>query len=907
MPSPLPTNTESNKAPKGPTKDKAQGSSPRSTARYYRFGICGGPSSGKTCILTALGMPRIPHPDRLSATLLPPPRLGSSGLKAGTAWIEEQKLRLANGDVPEQNPNIDQRLVLRYKFIDKAKNEHFVELEDYSGELMNARSAAAELAEKLRKRLVEMDGLLIVAQHPRPGAKANEHAPELHSLRGAFAKLREDQLDRSETHVVPMALLVNKWDRTGTLDLSSPSIPVAPQHTHGDRLLLNTHKSTMTVEQAKLLDFLTADQRPPHTTLLDELESASDQHCVAYPVSAFGESRTEIDAATGAKIEKPSNPHELPSFGLEDPFIWLIQQRIELDVERLEKLANTRLLALRPTSVSRCKNEAKRILQRIKTASPDAVRPESVRKRATRLQNIQNLVFACLLFLSVLAGEAVIDATSHRKHRNALDNSADEAGWKTANAWYLDYVAAKAWRHLGYGMVFSRAKADEERLGKLKDEDEKSWASIMEGTKESLSDRKNRAEEHLRLHRDPNNYVCQHADLVLNLKGDWEEDQRRQKASDLLTSFEGRLTSYDAQFQELKKNPRPDYAELLANTRQLDADIQVSQRDIDGLTDKKETGLSARRNEVKAKTLKLIADIAVPDSNNKLRAKYRRAMEELNVAEAGRLLVDEMTTSEFDDLKKDFSVHAANVLEAKVLDEAGGLGQRWETGIARLDSFERDQRIIALNPKEFAEKVRALREKVLLLGDSYLYSKVVNGGATEAQTYLDKAPYKMMDRKGLVTAFRDYLVACNSMQQFRIRVSQINWPQTLAKDNFAGAVIFSVNDVPQSPVNLSAGSGATPWTEAYSSYAASVDISCKATDPVKLALKLRAPTFWYKELGEAKVSRAIESWAADGEAVRLAGGDYPGSLVKLKAQINNGRGGWSDFTKPELPQWNPQH
>ena len=108
-------------------------------SKKYHIALYGLSSSGKTCLLAALAMPRISHPLGYSCVDMP-----TTGKKyeAGKEWLEKAINKIKNGKLPKPNSNDGgESFIFNYKF--SANHQRFdLELEDYAGELIEFRKSS---------------------------------------------------------------------------------------------------------------------------------------------------------------------------------------------------------------------------------------------------------------------------------------------------------------------------------------------------------------------------------------------------------------------------------------------------------------------------------------------------------------------------------------------------------------------------------------------------------------------------------------------------------------------------------------------------------------------------------------------------------------------------------------------
>src|SRR5262245_7455769 len=295
--------------------------------QLYRFALYGRAGSGKTCILAALSLPHTVHPDGLTCDWVPDPpdtaqldEERKSAYRRGQVALTEARLALSRGEKPAPTP-LDEGL-LCYRFVFSAARpeprQFHVELVDYSGELIDPHLTTSELAGKLRRHLQDMDGLLVLGEAPRPGEEQARLYGEFERLRQALAALGQDKADVAERQT-PVVLLLNKWDRRHPAD--------GRPH---DR-------------DREMDEFLATEPEPAHRGLVHSLEAAVPAGSFRrFAVSAFGASRHETrrDAeGTEREVELPPKTRPLPSFGLEDGFVWLARKRDELELAGLEERA----------------------------------------------------------------------------------------------------------------------------------------------------------------------------------------------------------------------------------------------------------------------------------------------------------------------------------------------------------------------------------------------------------------------------------------------------------------------------------------------------------------------------------------------------------------------------------------
>ena len=101
-----------------------------SIVKTYRFAMFGRTSSGKTCVLAALSMPRMRHYKGLTCNPLPidiPSPIGdrstwkkndrAASLHCGKEWLDKAIEKLKNNDVPPPNPNTEVQMIYEFNLL----------------------------------------------------------------------------------------------------------------------------------------------------------------------------------------------------------------------------------------------------------------------------------------------------------------------------------------------------------------------------------------------------------------------------------------------------------------------------------------------------------------------------------------------------------------------------------------------------------------------------------------------------------------------------------------------------------------------------------------------------------------------------------------------------------------------
>lgn len=837
-------------------------------ARYYRFGLSGLTSGGKTCLLAALALPRVTRLNRLTAIPLPVSGGAPQHLKDGRKWLDEACKALREGGVPPPNPheNIGQ-LTLRYKFTDGFQNEVFVELVDYSGELLDSSLSQHELAGQLRRYLTEVDGFLFVAEYPKAGENAGDLASYLHHLREALALLRGEANGHGNAPSAPVALLVNKWDRSDPLS----RIP-------------NDHEE----ETRKLKEFLESAPLPPHAGLLHDLNAASQGGCRAFPVSAFGKAVREPNEKGGGFVEKPAQvTPELPSFGIEEPFIWLVEQRDRSDVDALEVASRKNILWISPWDTLRCQQKVRRLTTRMSAASPVNSRVRRVQSRLSRRFGAHFL----WLVLIYLVGDLTSDVMNYRHERAAMANPADKDGRSNAVIWFTNYTESSPLRHvLHRWFVLSNDAAGEKLLSARTAWDQSEWKSVLACKDEAA--RVELAVAYLKAY--PQGI---HRSAALQIKKEADTIVRRDILSALLQSLKGRLDSLLEEVKQAEKSTPPDFKPVSDKLASLERDVQ----NVPGLEVADES-LSKQRQDVVASVGSLRAKIAGRVAAGETRKKYYGEVERNEWGNAGRDLA-KLPPAEFSDLRAHFKDNVMTQVEARAISVLGN-GAAWKESKAYVDGF-RTVQLRPLLPERANEMMDTLVEKIKQTGDRWLYQSCTGlGGPAPFTTYLENAPLGSMN--DVVKEWLHFISLRENKNTYRVGVAKIKWGEkarnadTLFDDE--NRILISVGAATKKTTLKDKRIGEYVPNNREKFAVEVKNVIANAQQTVSLELwDIDAPDA-DDNLGELKLQSSIEDLQ---DLTRdLKGSDYGPNTVTLWVEVFDNEQ-WREFRRPTLPSWTP--
>ena len=164
--------------------------------KNYRFALFGMPGSGKTCILTAMGMVCRPTADGSCCSPLPAHRLASPEVQEGWETLQKHAWRLSKGELPKST-EVKREHYPRYQYVytDSNVGITYFEIIDYSGELMHHSHIRHEDCAELLKRLTEhkIDGIIVLVSVPNEGQEQSDIPNEIAAISKTFNFLQSQQ------------------------------------------------------------------------------------------------------------------------------------------------------------------------------------------------------------------------------------------------------------------------------------------------------------------------------------------------------------------------------------------------------------------------------------------------------------------------------------------------------------------------------------------------------------------------------------------------------------------------------------------------------------------------------------------------------------------------------------------
>ncbi len=744
-PPPLPTVlAASTTAPVGTSKTKD------GKSHYYRLGIVGSKASGKTCLLAALSMARTPNPSGCTAVRLAVEKSAAASFRDGDDWINSAVQALARGEWPEPTPNEDRRRSLRFRFTDGKTRQKYVELFDYSGELLNPAAADSVLAERLRETLREVDGLLVLAEHPSSEQDAKRLEHDLNGLLRVFSLLNDErrrQPGKAERQV-PIALLVNKWDRSPHFD---------PALSFDSQLAVLAEK------------FLKQTPPPFHQTVANTLRPAADECFKVFPVSAIRPTRQEDGS------EVPPTGGALRSMGAEDPFLWLIEcvddRALKQQRQHLFRLASWWMPPLRSFLL---RSDFKAVKSRFESHTPEGRRAACLSWWA-RLLTLRQLA----LWLGfVMAVECGIDFWQHRTALSQIESSVEQDGWQKGVSWFRLYGESSPLRHPLYDYRLPKREALEKANEVLSQKDHDAFEIVEQLINEAkpkdavkphdagkLQDAGKLAREQLATF--PNSPLVDQRAAVIA-----EVERLRVELE-----FEKQLGAWEKKLSDLKKKKVSTTGlilEILDETQKIEGDVRDAEnvplqgRLRDKWGDLLNKAASPSEDVVSVKSVR--ERWAQKLKSASTRDEIEQAIASGNYLEAADLLAAEPAAHP--DLLNKFQLNLPTWLR----DKANGLaekGAKWADAVEEVEKFLQPSRRPVLTPV-MQTSIEEIMQGTKRDGDKFLYDLALKARNNPSlDQYLSSAPLKSMAVE--VSAYRQWLEDRQKPRAMTFRLIKIEW------------------------------------------------------------------------------------------------------------------------------------
>lgn len=729
--------------------EKLAGGEGPPTTHYYRIGLIGAKASGKTCLLAALNMQMTVNPRGYHAVMLALHGGEPAPLRDGHKWISDACEALRNPDGPRWppfTPSEDRQLTVRFQFSDGATRKKTVELFDYSGELVNPKLAQSKRAANLRQLLREMDALIVLAEHPMPGQDSPELGESLNGLLGVFALLVDQRKANPEDAVrqIPIALIVNKWDRSGHLK--------------------DTNASEM--QERFLQQFLASDPPPFHQNMMNAMRPVSGGRLKAFPVSACGPCRS-VGEGNEMK-ESPPAQGLLQSFGVQDPFLWVIEQRDDLDLIRAnERLDSLSWLAF-PWSPWRELRRLNSQRSRFEKPTPEGKRLVPLARNARWLivRQVFIYVFAALLI------EAGTDLWGHRKAISYITNPTREAGWQQGTKWLRDYGQSIPIRHSIYNLLRLRKQAALDQAYQIeRQKDDSLLASSRKALQEgNLEEAERLAGEHKKDF--PRSSNTNERDPILAKVDAIRRDLTFEK---LLNRWRQDLTSLRPVVDDAERITKGKLEKLSG----LLCDVRDTQSvPLEGRLRKEWTALLVNIDTVRADLAERLKAIG-------LAGKIRQAMDAEDYLQAADLLASpEFQRTPDADLLRSFQLSLGRRVQERC-DTLGKQGESWRDAVLYAQQFLVPARRTVV-PAEVKDSIDKTIQKNKESGDKYLYELARFNKSNETlNRYLAETPLPPMvterDGKSVVIPYINWLQYRETPRKLIFRLVKIHWTPGSAK------------------------------------------------------------------------------------------------------------------------------
>jgi hypothetical protein len=791
--------------------------------KVYRLALYGLPNSGKTCILAALAMPRDPHPLRYNCTWRKidlsncRKKAEAKNLKDSKEWMEKCIKKLNQQEVPEANSNSQGQLVFQYKFTD-ANNQtvYYIELIDYSGELIDPDLTSNKLKKNLLTRFAEMDGILVLAEAAyqkqledvkNDQKKSYEQSHRnLYKLRQAFSLLCDEKQDGGAALDIPVALLINKWDRYSAIEYDHP---------------VN--------EQKKLKDFLNATDKPPHKGLYDELYSLiTDGNFKAFPVSAFG-----MTKSTSVELPKQTNP--LKSFGLEDAFIWIAERRDAIDVQHYKNNATKNLKPCR-------RQVGLELLKRVPANSELAKQVEKTLSRCRKLQIYWWRATIITLLIILLSVETIFDTINYNKHTVAIENlRVTYTQLEKAEQWLSKYVASPAFRHVVLRIYFNQEQA-QTILTKLQSGRENIlWQHIKDALKTNVIIAGELASKYLKYY--PYGPHAQKAQDIIRRAKIYK---LQQKDKDALRDIAVQVSKHIKDKKQLET--------LLEKLRKLPLHPQVETKE-----------MRQKRESLELQIVKFIKELEWEE----FLISYNNNMHSRNFLIVAQLLMnyDHQADARLNRLKEEFKLTVVKELEKHV--QASMKENRLDDAQKLLDQYDKFPEELKTHTGK--KKINEWLYKINEIEDKTSYEAIRNYKDIEhVNKYLQYAPLQTMKHE--VEVYQNYLnkIDPNSKLKLQLQLAQIIWTDKADQDNNNRVTVYLDNKkiIHQNDI-------VSDWLKPTEIIGTSASFSAKPSDKIRIRISIVEEDFICPDHnnGEGIVNNKSISKLANGYYLKLKNSD----------------------------------
>jgi hypothetical protein len=747
-----------------------------SPEQVYRLALYGVVASGKTCILSALSLPRVANPKGFSCSWIehvpghslptgdPTTWTTDDPFHAGWKWLNEQRSRLKIGEVPAPNPVRTGPMRFLFDFGSRDHGIRHVELIDYSGELITV--SAGELAAKLHDHMRDCDGLLVLAEVPHPDRIDAPLADGLEKLKSAFLLLL-NRRDTSPRQDWPIALLFNKWDRRADAD-----------------------RDGYAEEQQLIKAFL--DQSPPQLSLIDTITNAvGDENSRCFPVSAFGAHEIRGDGAEVPRL----NGTLLKSRGLEDGFVWVADRCDAIQVERLEDAASDtswwafpqivigrnapgfRTLATSwkmwfcGVSAASATSAAWKLRRRFPEKHHLRIRTTGALLRLGR-KLISQLAVCLIVLLAFYFGiETTLDGISYRRILAVRDDpSAEAEELQLGETWLERYFVSPSYRHwLSCQTILDRSDAHILLVQFRIQREEALWMSVTDAKNPQtrlILARKYHDAFPAGLHQSEAQTVVADADRQeMQNKNEKYLEQIALKVDAIAANPTTPLDVLHSLNEQVGTIPHPEATSTSIETRQHQLGERIAQKQTQAV----ESVRHADWEKFKQSYFSLMQNNSVGDAARELGARVPK-------------------NTDLQVLVGDFEKQAPVIIHGKVQDALKNHSWQIARDSARLIA---NPNVVKLLPASAIKDLQKLGQEIDVAEDRDLYAQIRRYKpqcGDQIDAYLSRAPLKAM--KVEVEKYRQYINAMKEPLDLTLSLTAIQW-----HDNYWAWRVSYYNDV----------------------------------------------------------------------------------------------------------------
>lgn len=770
--------------------------SSRLVEQRLRLALYGVRSSGKTCILSALTLSRLPHPEGLTCNWIenvpghplpegdPATWTTNDPFHLGWRWISEQRERLKRGELPQPNP-ADKSMQFLFAFGSLHEGTRYIELIDYSGELITG--SEGELAAQLREHMRSCDGLLVLAEVPPPDRDHEPLMEDLEKLKGAFLRLIEERGEGPLTQW-PIAVLFNKWDRRD-----------------GGCFSQADSQTGSAVLSQLVDDFLNQIPPPPQADLINTLHNAvGTENVRCFPTSAFG-----VHQIRQGREVPVLQDGRLASRWLEDGFVWLIQQHDALLADHYVQAADAASWwRFWETAVGRGvpqnKLQTSEWLRRLQGVSPwkailDGWKlqkrfprfslPQTRVRGAQRTLGLKLLshsaLFVLALYLFLAIPWTVWDQMNYRTALSVLENpSATLQELQAAEAWtdhyctmphYFSYLSLSTVAQLRDELRSTLKKRRDDEQRRLKAEqvarDDEAWAAIERTDDPTLKAKL--AEDYLEK-VDKGELLGRHTDKAKALVANEKLSQQVRENIDYLRTLEHVIDA-------LRIDPTMNPDQLSVTLTKL-TDLTGKVTSLPH-PESSTTEIAAIKETLRRKIGEKIDvghRIIATKNWDQFKDLYQKQLQAKNILEAARLLVSQKNLPTNSpsypllvELKKDFQVQVPPMIREKVHDaiKISAWGQAREE--ARIVE---DRNVASLLAGDIIRELRKLGDVIDEAEDRHLYNQILRYRpqcTEQMDAYLSHAPLKTMQRE--VQEYRLWLAQLKEPLELVLTLDRMDW------------------------------------------------------------------------------------------------------------------------------------